>query len=265
MSHPLLERLRSSDPDERCAACRAVVADPSAVLLIDGLAEGLGDPVKAVYQAAADGLVELSERHDVLPALRKALRDEDPLRRLGAALTWARLEPPHLRLVPALVEGLGLDDGKRRWWAAKLLVETGRLHGEVLPVLLGLSRGHDKAVVRRMARHCLRELSRDDPEAARALLEATRDPDVRARRAGYAALASLLAAPPVVVERLAEALGAEPDGACRRIATVALAEIGARQRDAVDERALDALRRARGDPDPDLQRAASRALRLLGA
>ena len=196
--------------------------------------QALVNPMGAVRKLRMfETLVKLGQDHDVRPTLLSALRDDDPLRRVDAALALARLEPPHMRLVPALVDGLGLDDAKRRWWATRLLVETGRLAPEVLPVLLGLSRSDERPVVRRMARHALRELSRDDPDAARALVEATRDPDVPARRAGYAALASVLAPEPQVVARLTEALGSEPDPASRRIATVALAELAYLDQDAV--------------------------------
>lgn len=264
MSHPLLARLGSRDPEERHQACLDAVADPSAVLFADALGRSLGDPVKAVATAAADALVALSRQHDVLPTLRSALHEGDDRRRLMAALTWARLQPPDARLLPALVAGLGLPDGKLRWWAAKCLVETGRMHGEVLPLLIGLSRSHEDPVARRMAHHCLRELGRDDPHAARALLDATRDPDVRARRAAYAALAALLDPPPEVLARLAEALEQEDDGACRRIATVALGALLAARPERDDAGALAALRRARSDgDDPDLRRGAERALALI--
>lgn len=264
MSHPLLERLRSSDPDERCEACRAIGADPAAILLIDGLVSALGDPVKAVARAATDTLVMLGQDHDVIPALRTALHDDEPRRRLDAALALARLAPPHMRLVPALVDGLGLDDAKRRWWATRLLVETGRVTPEVLPLLLGLSRRDERPVVRRMARHALRELSRDDPDAARALVEATGDPDVAARRAGYAALAAVLAPEPVVIARLTEALDSEPDPASRRIASVALAELASRDASVIPEETVQALTAACSSPDENLQRGARRALAVLG-
>lgn len=266
MSHPLLERLRSPDPDERREACRAAREDPAAVLFDAALGEALGDPVNAVALAASDALVQLAQRHDVSVILREALRGEQPRRRLMAALTLARLEPPSVRLLPALVDGLGLEDGKLRWWAAKLLVETGRLHGEVRQLLHGLSRGDENPVVRRMTRHCLRELARDDPESARTLLEATHDEDVRARRAAYAALASLLDPPVGVIERLTQALGSEPDPASRRIASVALGQLGAVDPDALDQAALEALRAAREDPvDENLRRGAQRALQRIEA
>ncbi len=245
-------------------ACRDAVDDPAAVILLERVVAALGDPVRAVYRAASDAIAALGRDHDVRPALRAALHEGPPARRAAAALTLARLEPPDVRLLPALVGGLGLEDGKLRWAALKLLVETGRLHGEVLPLLAGVSRGDENPVVRRMARHGLRELGRDDRAAALALVEGTRDPDPAARRAAYAALASQLDPPGEVVGRLTEALADEPDGACRRIATVALAEIGARTPERIAPAALDALRRASEDPDDaDLRRGAERALARL--
>ncbi len=265
MSHPIVERLRSSDPGERARACQEAVADPAAVIFLDALVAALGDPVRAVTRAASDALARLGRDHDVVPTLRAALHGGPTAHRAAAALTLARLEPPDLRLLPALVGGLGLADGKQRWASLKLLVETGRLRGEVLTLLVGVSRSDESAVVRRMARHGLRELGRDDRAAALALVEGTRDPDLAARRAAYAALASQLDAPPEVVARLTEALAHEPDGPCRRIATVALAEIGARTPERVQAPAIEALREARDDPsDADLRRGADRALARLG-
>lgn len=259
MSHPVVAGLRSADVDERLAACRRAVDDPAAVLFVDALVGALGDPVRAVFRAASDALTTLGRQHEVAPALRAALHAGPPRGRTAAALTLARLEPPDLRLLPALVAGLGLDDAKLRWSSLKTLVETGRLHGEVLALLAGLSRQDPSPVVRRMAHHGLRELGRDDLSAALALLEGTRDEDVAARRAAYAALSAQLDPPRSVLERLAAALSAEPDAACRRIASVALGEIGARC--GLDAAAIEALRRARDESeDPDLRRGAARAL-----
>lgn len=261
MSHPVLAGLRSADVDERLEACRLAVADPAAVLFVDALVGTLGDPVRAVSRAASDALATLARQHEVGPALRKALHEGPERSRAAVALTLARLEPPDLRLIPALVGGLGQGDGKLRWSALKSLVECGRLHGEVLAVLVGLARDDPNAVVRRMAYHGLRELGRDDPAASLALVSGTRDADLAARRAAYAALASQLDPPPEVLVRLVEALVDEPDGACRRIATVALGEIGARLPERLDAGTRRALTHARdAAADPDLRRGAARAL-----
>jgi HEAT repeat protein len=265
VSDDVASRLASRDPDERTAACRDALARPSAEW-VEPLLVALGDPVKAVSTAASEALARAGVELDVVPPLRRALRDEDPVRALGAALTLARLEPPDVRLLPALVRGLELPDPKRRWWAAKLLVETGRTEPQVLPLLLSLADGHGDPAVRRMSRYSLRELAPDDPSVADTLCAGTRDPDVQARRAAYTALASLLGPPRRVFERLVETLRTEEDGACRRIATVGLAQLGRANPERVDARVLDALREAADDPhDADLRRGAHRALEILAA
>jgi len=267
VTHPLVERLGSTDPGERREACRAAAGDPAGVLLADALAEALGDPVKAVVRAASDALVEIARRSGgVEPALRGALRSHEPGRRWGAAFTTARLEPPSPRLLPALVEALGSPDGDVRWAAVRLIVDTGRLHGEVLSVLVGLVRGGEHPLVRRMATFGLRELAPDRPEAAAVLLEATRDSDLHVRRAAYTAMASLMGPPPDVPERLLETLRHDADAATRRLAALALGEIGAGNPACVPEEAWELLRRAGdGTEDPDLRRAVRRALERLAA
>lgn len=266
MSHPLQAGLASPDPAERRAACLAAVDDPSAVLLLEALSRALGDPVNAVSRAASDALVRLAPRHrEVEETLRIALRGDDPRLRFGAAYTLARLRPPGPQLLPAAAEALASPDGDVRWAAARLLVDMGRLHGEVLGVLLGLAAASDSALVRRMAAFALRELAPDRPEAARALLQASRDADRDVRRAATSALGGLLDPPREVPARLVEALDADPDAGVRRIAAVALGEICAERPEALPEGALDALRRAGGESDDaSLRRAAARALERLG-
>lgn len=265
--HPLVERLASPDPEERRAACRAAAADPSAILLAGALSEVLGDPVKSVVRAASDALVEIGRRAGgVDDALRQALRSDSPSRRFGAAFTSARLGPPGPGLLPALVEALGNADGDVRWASARVIVEAGRLHGEVLPLLVGLVRRGESPIVRRMATFALRELAPDRPEAAQVLLEATRDTDLHVRRAAYTAMAALLAPPPHVASHLLDALAGEADAATRRLAALALGEIGASDPTALPEEAIGALEAAaRRSEDPDLQRAVRRALERLEA
>ena len=265
MTHPVLERLASADPAQRRAACLDAAQDPAGTLLADALGEALGDPVKAVVRAASDALVEIARRAGgVEGALRSALHSDLPGRRWGAAFTQARLEPPSPRLLPALVEALGSSDGDVRWAAARLIVETGRLHGEVLPLLVGLVRGGESPVLRRMATFALRELAPDRPESARVLLEATRDFDLHVRRAAYTAMASLLAPPPDVAHRLLEALRADVDAATRRLAALALGEIGAAAPETVPAETTRCLEDAgRACEDPDLRRAIQRALSRL--
>ena len=265
MTHPLVARLTSPDPNERRAACVAAADDPSGVLLADALADALGDPVKAVVRAASDALVAIGRsRGGVEEALRRALHGDDPGRRFGAAFTAARLDPPGPRLLPALVEALASPDGDVRWAAARLLVEAGRVHGEVLPLLLGLARGAESPAVRRMASFALRELAPDRPEAADVLVAAASDADVHVRRAATTALASLLDPPRRVAAHLLRALEHDPDAATRRLAALALAELGAGRPGALPAGATRQLEAAAADRrDPDLRRAALRALARL--
>jgi HEAT repeat protein len=265
VSHPILARLRSSDPAERRRACREAAADPAATLLADALAEALGDAERAVARAASDALAEIAHRdRAVVAVLRRGLDDPRPGRRFAAAETLSRVEPPGPKLLPILVEALASPVGEVRWSAARLLVGLGRLHGEVLPLLLGLVRADERPGVRRMATFALRELAPDLPAAAEALLAASRDAAAGVRRAAYTALAAVSDAPPAVATRLAEALHGEPDAVARRLAALALGELAGADPAAVPEPALAALREARdGSEDAELRRVAHESLERL--
>jgi len=128
-------------------------------------------------------------------------------------------------------------------------------------VLVGMLRGGEDPVVRRMAAFCLRELAPDRPESASVLVAATHDPDLHVRRAALSALAGLLDPPPEVCERLLEALMKDEDPAAKRIAAVALGELGAGSPTCLPAGASDRLRALAAEaPEPDLRRAAERAL-----
>jgi HEAT repeat protein len=98
VSHPLVEKLASADPEERRAACAEAARDPAAALLADALARTLGDADKGVARAASDALAQIGRQAEsVGGALRAALGGGDPNRRFWAAFTFARLEPPGQR------------------------------------------------------------------------------------------------------------------------------------------------------------------------
>jgi HEAT repeat protein len=268
VTHPILSGLASADPDERRAACIAAASDPAATLFTEALCAALGDPAKAVSRAASDALVAISrERGDVDPALRAALHGKEPARRFAAAFTLARIAPPGPRLLPALVEALGSADGDVRWAAARLLVEAGRVHGEVFALLAGLARGGEHPLVRRMATFALRELAPERPESADALLEAARDRDVHVRRAALTAMAALLSPPARVGAHLLHTLASDTDAASRRLAALALGELGARDPHCVPPDAREQLEAAAAakNADADLRRALERSLARLAA
>ncbi len=143
-------------------------------------------------------------------------------------------------------------------------MDLGRLHGEVLGVLIGLLKGGEDAVVRRMAAFCLRELAPDRPESASVLVAATHDPDLQVRRAALTALAGLLDPPPEVGERVLAVLTRDEDPAARRLAAVVLGELGAASPGSLPPGAWDRLRALAAEAaTADLRRAAERALARL--
>lgn len=260
MTHPVVARLQSADPSERRAACLEAASDPSAVLLIDALVGALGDTEASVGRAASDALTRIGRDCDEVDTLlRRALHGDDSRGRWGAAYTRARLGPPDTGMLPAVVEALSSADGDIRWAAAKLLVDMGRLHGEVLRVVLALAADGATPVARRMALFCLRELAPDDPHAARALLAATHDDDADLRRAAFTALAALLDPPEETLDRLAQTLAGDADPVVPRLAAVALGEIASRHPGAVRERITNLLAKAAQTDDPELRRAIDRA------
>jgi HEAT repeat protein len=261
VSHTLLTQLRSANGAERIAACRAVAGDPAGALLAEALIIALGDPDKRVARAASEGLVALARAGSgdgVVPLLRAALRGDSTGARIHAAMTLARLEVPEPSLLPALTLALASTEGDLRWAAARVLVDMGRLHGEIVRVLLGLVRGGEAPAVRRMATYCLRELAPDQPAAAQALLEASRDRDTHVRRAALTAMAGLLDPPAAVISRLVEALD-DADGVAAGLAALALGEL----------RSVDALARLRilaeAGRSPALQQAAKAAVARMEA
>jgi HEAT repeat protein len=262
VSHPIVERLRSPDPDERRSACRDAISDPAAMLLLDALGEALGDPVKSVARAASKALTRLAGKvTGVEEVVHQALRSDEPSRRWHAVLVSSGIEPPSPRLLPPIVEALASPDSDVRWTAARLLVDAGRVNPEVLPLVIGLVRNGDCARVRSMAAYCVRELAPEQSESAKALLDATRDAEILVRRAALTALAGLTDPTPDVFERLSEVMDEQSDPGSRRIAAHALGALGAIGGARVSEGSIRALRRiAATESDRSLQAAARRAL-----
>lgn len=258
MTHPLLARLRHRSRDERRAACEAAPEDPSAVLLVEALVETLGDAEPRVVRAASRALERIGREHDaVLTALGAALRGDAPRQRFEAAWTWARLEPPPIKVLPVVISALDDLERDARWRAVRLLVELGRLHAEVLPLVAGLAQEEGRPRARRLALTALRELAPDEPLTVRAHLEASRHRDPGLQRLALTGLAGLSRPGAEVWERLAEVLETHPDATCRRVAASAAAALPGPP----PERMRRALEQATGDAaEPSLRAAASRAL-----
>ena len=222
MSHALLGRLSHGDPAVRREACHEIAFDPSAVLLLEALAGALADPDRGVRRAAGDALIRLGGTHAEVDALlREALRGDAAPARFEAARALAALAPPAPRLIPALVEALAHPEPDVAWEAARLLVDMGRLHAEVVPIVTGLVRAGEGAGLRRMAVFCLRELAPERDETEAALLEASRADDAALRGAALSALPALVrsgAEAAGLAARSGEAARSDPDAGVRALA-----------------------------------------------
>ncbi|MGH0034852.1 MAG: HEAT repeat domain-containing protein [Myxococcota bacterium] len=261
MTHPVVAGLRAPEPEARRDACRAAVADPAAVLLLDPLVEALGDPDRTVSRAASDAIARIGGRQpETLRALRGALHGDSPAKRWGAAFTLARVTPPEPGWLPAVVEAMGSPDGDVRWAATRLLVDIARLDPGTGPVVLGLARGADQPAVRRMATFALRDLAPDDPATTAALLDNSRSPDAGLRRAAFTALAALCEPTRAVWDRLAESLASERDPGVRALAAHGAGELAARTREGLP-RSVRALLEGLSSQSPSgVRRAAAAAL-----
>jgi len=199
--------------------------------------------------AAGDG--SIAER------LRAGLTHPTFVHRWGAAyaLALSRGAPPPQSL-PTLLEALGDDDGDVRWAAAGILQ---RMRPTVTGTLLELAAA-GTPIQRRMALYCLRDTTHAPPTLQPTLLAAAADRDANVRLAAISALARRAADR----ESAAACLLArrdDPNAGVRRAAVSALGTLGYRSSEV--EAALRAAEQQTADPA--LQRAATRALRLLAA
>ena len=226
----------------------------------------LGSVDRAEQRRACDeAALRVGAEAGLRDGLRELLRDPSPLARFGAAFVLFHAERPTLRLLPALLDSLELGDGDARWQAAQMLAALGRLHGEVLPVLLAEARSAASPSRRRMALYALRELAPERDETGAVFLAAVDDGDGHVRRAALSCFAKLSDPPRALAERaLALARGDDPDPRMARIATVILPDLirfhPELHRDAAA--LLDSLERA---SDPSLARAALSARQRLSA
>ena len=192
----------------------------------------------------------------------ETLQSESPDARFAAAFVLFHAERPSLRLLSPLLASLELADGDARWQAAHLLALLGRLHAEVLPVLVHEVVEGPSSLRRRMALYAARELAPERPETLTACLRALEDADGDVRRAALTCFAKLRCVDHAALERVLEIARADDDARMRRIAAVVLGELalGAPE----DRPAIEAALRELGQAeDASLVRAAAAARRRL--
>ncbi len=230
--------------------------DSSSVELIARLASEQRGEQRA---ACEEVLTRIGSEPEIRRALLDLLREGTRRARFGAAFVLFRSEAPSLRLLPALLESLELDDGDLRWSAAHMLATLGRMQGEVLPVLLHETQKSESPLRRRMGLYVLRELAPERSETCATFVAALDDPDPDVRRAALSSLGKLTEPDRACLDRALRALDADPDPRMRRIAAVVVPDV--LSEDPESRRiARESLERASGAEDPSLARAATASL-----
>lgn len=230
---------------------------------VDDLIARLASEDRATQRLACEDAAHRLEEEPGFHRDLVRLLDQGPVRgRFAAAFVLYRTGRGSLRLLPALLDALDLPDGDLRWSAAAVLAALGRMHGEVLPVLLHEARTSRSGSRRRMALYALRDLAPEREETREVMLRALDDRDPEVRRAALSSFAKLADPGPTSAERVLTILADDPDPRMRRIAAVVAPGVvqghpGARAR------ALDLLGHATRHADAGLSRAAESALARL--
>ncbi len=218
--------------------------------------EALGSAHKADQRAAADALVAVARRgRDLEALLDRALADRSPRRRWGAAYVCAQLGPVPVRCLPVLLDTLAEPDGDLRWASLAILREQRGLPG-LRDALHALARGQ-RALQRKMALYCLRDLGQRDATLEGELVAALDDGDAGVRLAAMSALVALAddgqGAAAALTRRLEDS-----DAGVRRAAAASLGRLGV-----AGPLVEAALERAGLASDRSLARAAAAALGAL--
>ncbi len=191
---------------------------PDATLLAQ-----LASTERSAQRLACTVLAErLGERPELREALRSTLREGTPLARFAAAFVLFGAERPTLRLLPALLDALELEDGDIRWQATQMLATLGRLQGEVFPVVVHEARNARSPLRRRMALYTLRELAPESEETATVTADALDDPVAEVRRAALTCFGKLSGAKRDALDRVLGIATSHSDPRMRSLAAVAL-------------------------------------------
>ena len=224
-------RCASATPEQRRAACVAAADDPSAVLLVDR-AGGRARRSRCGARSARRNARARADRPRAPGSARRAARGaarDDPRRRIEAALTWARLEPPPSRAVARAGVGARGARGRRRALARGAPARrAGRgCTARSLPVLLQPRRGRSaRARAPDGARCAARARARRARGRAHAARRIARRRPRRAPRRAHGARRARGAAAPPCASAWSRRRASDPDAATRRLAAVALGVLG---------------------------------------
>ncbi len=187
------------------------------------LVEQLGATDRSTQRLACTALAKRLAKHPELKeALRSTVREGTPVARFAAAFVLFGAERPTLRLLPALLDALELEDGDIRWQATHMLATLGRMQGEVFPVIMHEARNAPSPLRRRMALYTLRELAPEMEETAAACVDALDDPVAEVRRAALTCFGKLSGAGRDALDRVLRIATDNADPRMQGLAAVAL-------------------------------------------
>ncbi len=232
--------------------------EPAAELL-----EKLGAKERKLRRLACDDAVAaLRAQPELRDSLQRVLADGTLEARFSAAWVLFRSGNASLRLLPALLDSLEHADGDLRWSASHMLATLGRIHPEVLPLLLHEAREARLPTRRRMAVFALRELAPEQAATHAVLLSALDDPEPAVQRASLSCFAKLCETSRSTARRILQVLESHPDLSMRRIAAVVTPEVVASHPEPLED-ARRLLGTLGTSSDPALSRAARSALARL--
>jgi HEAT repeat protein len=218
----------------------------------------LDHPDKPTIRAAVDALISLATASpDIQQTLHQRLIETGHRNYWPAAYILGHLPHPSGAVIQTLIEALDHREPDIRWAIALLMVRIVKTEGDLLNLLVELSKT-GTANQKRMALYCIRDLTLSDSVSLAALLEALRDGDPTVRVAATICLKLRSDLDNAGKSLLLQVYLTDKELRVRNTAAVALANLGSPAPEF-----MNALRKARESDNDQVRKAAITALELL--
>jgi HEAT repeat protein len=218
----------------------------------------LDHPDKPTIRAAVDALISLATASpDIQQTLHQRLIETGHRNYWPAAYILGHFPHPSGAVIQTLIEALDHREPDIRWAIALLMVRIVKTEGDLLNLLVELSKT-GTANQKRMALYCIRDLTLSDSVSLAALLEALRDGDPTVRVAATICLKLRSDLDNAGKSLLLQVYLTDKELRVRNTAAVALANLGSPAPEF-----MNALRKARESDNDQVRKAAITALELL--
>jgi len=218
----------------------------------------LDHPDKPTIRAAVDALISLATASpDIQQTLHQRLIETGHRNYWPAAYILGHFPHPSGAVIQTLIEALDHREPDIRWAIALLMVRIMKTEGDLLNLLVELSKT-GTANQKRMALYCIRDLTLSDSVSLAALLEALRDGDPTVRVAATICLKLRSDLDNAGKSLLLQVYLTDKELRVRNTAAVALANLGSPAPEF-----MNALRKARESDNDQVRKAAITALELL--